>query len=108
MSDEPVTILAVASAALLEQLRRILSHRRWSLMEASTIAESRVILRKRNFVVVVCDAVLPDGGWRDLLRQTRRFSLPPPLIVAADHADDSLWMEVLTVGAYTLRGKPLS
>lgn len=107
MSDEPVTVLAVASVAVLEQLRRILSHSRWNLMEAATVEESRVILRSRSSVVVVCDAVLPDGGWRELLRQTRRYSIPPPLIVAADHADELLWMEVLNRGAYNLIAKPL-
>lgn len=100
---EVVTVLAVGCA---NQLRRILGHSRWTLLEAATVREALGHLHERAAVVVICEAALPDGTWRDLLNHTLRFPLPPPVIVAASHADDRLWMEVLNGGAYNLLGKP--
>jgi FixJ family two-component response regulator len=57
-------------------------------------------------VVLITDAVLTDGDWKDLLAHASQQPLPPPLIVAANHADDRLWMEVLNSGGYNLLGKP--
>ena len=101
-----VTVLAVSSGGVLEQLRRILAHSRWNLLEAFTIADCVAILRRRSMVVVICDAVLPDGGWRELLRDTLRRPVPPPVIVAAEHDDEGLWMEALNRGAYNLLTVP--
>lgn len=103
---QAVTVLAVSSGNLLEQLRRILAHSRWNLLEAFTIADCLAILRRRSTVVVICEAVLADGGWRDLLRDALRRPVPPPVIVAADQADERLWMEALNRGAYNLLSVP--
>ncbi len=104
---EPVTVLVVASKTVLEQLRQILTHTRWNMSAASTVAESTEFLRRQASVVLVCQVVLPDGNWRDLLTHTLRLSVPPPLVVVAPHADERLWMEVLNCGGYNLLGQPL-
>jgi FixJ family two-component response regulator len=64
-------------------------------------------LDEQPAVVLICEAVLPDGSWRELLDHTLRLPLPPPLIVVAPHADDRLWMDVLNCGGYNLLAIPL-
>jgi DNA-binding NtrC family response regulator len=105
---EPVAVLAVASGPSRDALRRIVGHSRWTLLEAATVAEADVHVRNRAALVLICDAVLPDGSWRDVLDRCLRLPQPPPVIVAADHADDFLWMEVLNAGGYNLLGKPFT
>src|SRR4051794_37433507 len=82
-SDEPVsgtqvTVLAVASEPDRAALRRMLERSRWTLVEASTIAEAAATLRERLSVVLICDAVLPDGTWIELLRHAQKLPSPPP------------------------------
>lgn len=103
---EPVTVLAVASAKILEQLHHILVHSRWQVVNASTIAESVTFLRKHAMVVLVCEAILPDGTWSELVQRTLRLPIRPPVVVLTGSADESLWMDVLNRGGYSL-AKPL-
>ncbi len=55
---------------------------------------------------MVSDTWVAGGTWKDLLAHALDRPSPPPLIVAAHHADDRLWMEVLNSGGYNLIGKP--
>ena len=112
-SDEPtggtqVTVLAVAPESDRAALRRILEHSRWTLMEASTVAEAAATLRERLSVVLICDAILPDGTWIELLKHAQNLPAPPPVIVTSRQADDSFWMQVLNCGGYNVLGKPFS
>jgi len=56
--------------------------------------------------VVICDQILADGDWRDLLMDLQAESEAPPLIVSSRIADDRLWAEVLNLGGYDLLMKP--
>jgi FixJ family two-component response regulator len=105
-ASSPVTVLAVASPLGLADLRRIFGHSRWTLLESDTLAAAMCQLRVLQSVVLVCEATLPDGSWKALVDHCRQLPVSPPVIVAADHADDFLWMEVLNRGAYNLLGKP--
>jgi|SRR5579884_556511 len=104
----PVTVLAVAAESDRATLRRIIEHSRWTLMEASTVAEAASTLNECPSVVLICDTALPDGTWVELLEQTQNLPSPPPVIVTARHADDDFWMEVLNRGGYNVLGKPFS
>jgi DNA-binding NtrC family response regulator len=104
-SGDPVTVLAVADPADAE-LRHVLSHSRWMLLEVPNIAEAVSRLEKSAEVVIICQPVLSDGTWKQLLDCTSYFLPPPPLLVASLHADDDLWMEVLNSGGYNVISKP--
>ena len=104
--SDPVSVLAVTNPADLQCLARILGHTRWSLRSASSLAEAMDRLQESSRVVVVSDTWLAGGTWKDLLAHALERPSPPPLIVAAHHADDRLWMEVLNSGGYNLIGKP--
>jgi DNA-binding NtrC family response regulator len=97
----------VASPSGMDQLRRILGHSRWDLREAPTVSAAGALLHEQPGVVLMCEAVLPDGDWKELLRHTLRLPLPPPVIVVARQADDYLWMDVLNSGGYNLLAIPL-
>ena len=104
----PVTVLAVAAESDRAALRRMIEHSRWTLMEASTVAEAAATLKQCPSVVLICDTALPDGTWVELLEQTQSLAAPPPVIVAARQADDDFWMQVLNRGGYNVLGKPFS
>ncbi len=104
----PVTVLAVAPDEDLAHLGRILGHSRWTLLGAATLAEARALLGGLRSVVLICEPVLPDGTWQELLQYTLRLPLPPPVIVTADQSDDYLWTEVLNHGGYNVLGKPFA
>jgi FixJ family two-component response regulator len=70
------------------------------------LAEAVNRLRETSSIVLITDAVLTDGNWKDLLAHTAQQRQPPPVIVAAHHADDRLWMEVLNSGGYNVVAKP--
>lgn len=107
-SGTQVTVLAVAPASDRAALRRMFEHSRWTLVEAETVAEAAATLRECFSVVLLCEAVLPDGTWAELLDLTRDLPLPPPVIVTARQADDDFWMKVLNRGGYNVLGKPFS
>ncbi len=103
-----VTVLAVAPEPERAALRRMLEHSRWTLVEASTIAEAMATLDEHLAVVLICDSELPDGTWLELLEQAQNLPAPPPVIVTARQADDDFWMQVLNRGGYNVLGKPFS
>lgn len=57
--------------------------------------------------VVLTESLLPDGAWRDILALTAATCPDAQVIVMSRVADDSLWAEVLTCGAFDLLAKPL-
>jgi DNA-binding response OmpR family regulator len=56
--------------------------------------------------VLVCDAELPDGGWRRIWKALSIGPRPPLLIVASHNADERLWAEVLNAVGYDGLLKP--
>ncbi len=64
------------------------------------------ILRRQRVGVVICEEELPDGDWRDLLRQLRAIPDVPYLIVTSRLADEQMWVEVLDGGGFNVLEKP--
>ncbi len=63
------------------------------------LADSRV-------PVVICEALLPDGTWKDLLSRMTSPNASPLLVVTSDVADECLWAEVLNLGGYDVLAQP--
>ena len=105
--SSPVTVLAVSpSPSDHAALQAIFAHSRWRLYQAGSCAEAVSFLRARPIPVVIGEANLPDGTWRDLLREGASLPDPPRLIVTSNLADDRLWAEALNLGAYDVLAKP--
>jgi DNA-binding response OmpR family regulator len=88
-------------------LREIL-RRDCRLYRAAGRKEALASIRRFRPWVVLCDQVLVDGDWRDLLQDLQREETMPPLIVSSRLADDRLWAEVLNLGGYDLLMKPFT
>jgi DNA-binding NtrC family response regulator len=58
--------------------------------------------------VIVCDDVLPDGSWKDLLGHMAMCNDAPRLIVMASPDNRTLWAEAISLGAYDVLAKPLA
>jgi len=78
------------------------------LHRASGRREAISAVRRFRPWVVVCDQILADGDWRDLLSDLQSEQEMPPLIVSSRLADDRLWAEVLNLGGYDLLTKPFA
>lgn len=107
--DTAVWVLLVSPAdSDHRSFERIFSHTNWSLSHASDCREALRALQNAPIPVVVCEARLPDGTWRDLLHWLHARPVPSLLIVTSDFSDTSLWAEVLNLGAYDFLAKPFN
>jgi DNA-binding response OmpR family regulator len=90
-------------------LSHIFGHTAWEFDSARTLQEASVKLLNPVSLVsplVLCDEVLPDGSWKDMLLLLQKRPDPNYLIVTSQMADDRLWAEVLNLGAYDVLAKP--
>jgi DNA-binding response OmpR family regulator len=86
-------------------VRNILNGSDFRTLACRTCGQARRLLRQAS--VVLCDRALPDGDWKQVLKETQNMSDPPHLIVTSRLADSSLWAEVLNLGGYDVLAKPL-
>ena len=84
----------------------ILSGFKCSLHCFRTCGETISFLNEHSLGVVIADASLPDGTWKDLLGQLSLLADAPNIIVTSRLADERLWAEVLNMGGYDLLVAP--
>lgn len=87
-------------------LRHILGGSRRMAQQAKTCRQALASIRAGKISVLICEADLPDGSWKDVLVGLAAETAPPPLIVASRLADERLWAEVLNLGGYDVLSKP--
>jgi CheY-like chemotaxis protein len=87
-------------------LTDILRHCECTIAGFNTMQEAAGMLGLAS--VVLCDAEMPDGDWRYLMRNLETAAVPPLLIVTSGKADNRLWAEVLNEGGYDVLAKPFS
>jgi DNA-binding NtrC family response regulator len=78
----------------------------WKLFTAHTCKEGMAQLDHEQIPIVICEARLADGSWKDLLSRLAPILEPPRVIVASNHADERLWSEVLNLGGFDLLATP--
>ncbi len=76
------------------------------LRAVSTRCEALPWLRDESVAAVICERELPDGSWKDILKELARLDHPPQLVVSSRLADEYLWAEVLNLGGYDVLVKP--
>lgn len=100
-------LLAVAQGSYYAAfLRRILECGRWQIETARTCRDAIRAMPRLHPDVILCERLLPDGDWRDLLRAANLADRPARLIVASRLADETLWAEVLNLGGYDVLLEP--
>ena len=100
---------AVLSVSPIEQDHTALENfnqEQWVLYHANSFRAALEVLRKHDIAAVLCEHDLPPGTWVDLLERMNRRSPAPPLIVTSRFADERLWVEALSLGAYDVLAKP--
>src|SRR5712692_1767667 len=80
---------------------RLIPH--WIIL---TLASALTILREVSIPIVVCECDLAPGTWKELLAQLALLPNSPFLIVTSLLADEHLWAEALSLGAYDVLAKP--
>lgn len=88
------------------RLSRMLDALPLRLDHAESIMQARAKLQTDDFDVILTEAVLPDGTWRDVLRLVRDCTRELEVIVTDPHADARFWAEALNLGAYDLLAQP--
>jgi DNA-binding response OmpR family regulator len=79
----------------------------WRLFEARDRRRALRCLASNLVHVVLAESDVPNWSWRRVLRDLRRRTHPPQLIVASRTADDHLWSEVLNIGGFDVLAQPL-
>lgn len=87
-------------------LGRFLISRGFRVHRAYTRSEALALLHKDRVAVVISERDLPEGDWKDVLRELQPLTDPPFLIVTSRHADHHLWAEVLNLGGHDVLPKP--
>ena len=101
------TLLFVGAAEGDElSLGAILRDSDWRLHGTRNCQEALEFLDQHRISVVLSEAELPDGNWRELLNRMAKRSASPSLIVSSRLADDRLWAEVLNLGGFDVLMTP--
>ncbi len=66
----------------------------------STVAELRSCIRKPNISVLVCEEVLLDGNYKEVLRVSRGVGGHIPVVVFSRFADWDQYLEAIRLGAF--------
>jgi DNA-binding NtrC family response regulator len=76
------------------------------LLPASSIEQADLLLAGGEARVLIAKATFPGGTWQDALALRRTRHPAAVLVVAAEYADERLWLDVLDQGGYDLIVKP--
>jgi DNA-binding response OmpR family regulator len=78
----------------------------WKLFTARGCKDGMAQLDREQIPIVICEAQLPDGSWKDVLSRLAPILKPPLLLVASHQANEPLWSEVLNLGGFDLLATP--
>jgi DNA-binding NtrC family response regulator len=87
-------------------LRNILEGLAWNVTSAANCRQAMEQLRRTRVSVILCESVLEDGTWKDILNHIAASAHAPLLIVTSRVADEYLWAEALNLGAFDVLAKP--
>jgi DNA-binding response OmpR family regulator len=105
--ESPVSALMVGEYEEDRQvMHSIFSDMGWNLYEAQNRRHAIQCLKRHLVQVVLAEGAIPQWNWKYVLRDLRRLSRPPQLVVTSKLADESLWAEVLNLGGYDLLARP--
>ncbi|HEY7680240.1 MAG TPA: hypothetical protein VIC04_06935 [Terriglobia bacterium] len=101
-------LLLVLSPERKHRLLKALHNGRFLIECASDFQGAKDLLgSERHFDLLILDAELGGGLWKDLLAWSRRLGTVSAAVVCARLGDHQLWSEVLQGGAYDLITEPL-
>jgi DNA-binding NtrC family response regulator len=99
-------LLALSDPASVEALCEALAGTEVDLEFYSTLGKLRAALGRDMVSVVFCQARLPDGTFRDLLRLTDRRQSKTAVVVCSDFYDKTTYIEAMSRGAFDYMAFP--
>lgn len=84
-----------------------LSKKGYEVVTAGTLAEGREALNRGSADVVVLDVTLPDGYGPNLLYETARMPVRPPIILITAYGDIQMAVDAMKNGAHDFLTKPI-
>jgi len=104
----PIPVLAISPCEDFHRsLRNLHADDKVSLTPVRTLKAAIDCYESAKCRVVLCDADLPDGDWKQLVDHCRDSGEPATVVVASRLADEQLWQEVLSHGAFDLLPVPM-
>ena len=83
------------------KLSSIMSSRGWEPVRCETIYAAKYLVLRDQIEVIVSDDVLPDGDFRELIRELERSACQPLVIVMGrSYGDWGDYLEALSAEAY--------
>jgi DNA-binding NtrC family response regulator len=93
-------LLALSDPSSVEALCEALAGTEIDLEFCSTLSDLREVLQQDKVSMVFCQARLPDGTFRDLLRFADPRQSNTAVVVCSDFYDKSTYIEAMSLGAY--------
>jgi DNA-binding NtrC family response regulator len=84
-----------------------LKKREYEILSAANLKEARAIINQGSADVILLDVQLPDGYGPDLLDETTRLSLQPPVILMTAFGDIEMAVDAMKNGAHDFLQKPI-
>lgn len=89
-------------------LSRMLGSLPVPLEHVADLQHASATIQAESYQVILTEARLPDGTWRDVLDIACRVTPGPAVIVTDASADARFWAEALNLGAYDLIAQPFA
>jgi DNA-binding NarL/FixJ family response regulator len=105
-SSDPISVVAAVSGRAATSLQRLVTHEHCRLIALTTVAGVVRLIRRVRPSVILTEASLPDGTWRDVLDATEHLWPRPLVIITCEKPDQRLWADVLSCGAYDVLAQP--
>ena len=92
--------------SMVEMLRLFFEGEDFLVDTARSVAEARTAVESRNFDLVLCDILMPDGNGLDLLREIKEKTPRTAVIMMTAYASPKSAIEAMKLGAYNYISKP--
>ena len=105
-TEPSAALLVTENSEDIKCFQRTFRSWKWQIHTARNCRDAGVLLRREPVAVIITEAHLTDGCWKDLRDRADLIPDSPLVIVTSLNADDQLWAEVLNEGGYDVLAKP--
>jgi DNA-binding NtrC family response regulator len=101
-------LIALADPASRRALSNLLPLHDVEPVFAATLREARAVLAHEPVALVVCEDILHDGSYRDLLPVARAAKGDVPVVVTSRVDNPEEYLEAMKLGAFDFVAEPFS
>ncbi len=93
-------------ANLLDFLKLLFEQEGYRVTPADSLAAARQLLEERDFDLLLCDIMMPDGSGMDILRELKASNAGTSVIMMTAYSSTKSAIEAMKLGAYDYVSKP--